>query len=78
MKIIRKQYWQDIKNVVEQISIIFGNFSLIKLNLFQTLFRQAHQNTGKNTGENSYISRYSKGQISTNNIGEPIYRSVSS
>jgi len=29
-----------------------------------------------NTGGNLYIDRYSKGQISADNIGGPIYRSV--
>jgi len=45
------------------------------MNLVQTvLFCQAHQNIG----ENSFIGRYSKGQISADNIGGPKYWSVSS
>jgi len=38
---------------------------------------KAHQNIDKNIGENSHIGRYSKGQISTDNIGGRIYWSVS-
>jgi len=36
------------------------------------LCRQAHQNIGGNL----YIGRYSKGQISADNIDEPIYRLI--
>jgi len=41
------------------------------MNLVQNVRRQGRQNIGKN----SYIGRYSKVQISADNIGEPIYRS---
>jgi len=37
MKIIYKKYWQDMENFVEQISIKFGDFYLIKMNLVQTV-----------------------------------------
>jgi len=37
MKIISKKYWQNIKIFVEQISIKFGGFYLIKINLVQTV-----------------------------------------
>jgi len=33
MKIINKKYWQDMKKFVEQISIKFEDFYLIKMNL---------------------------------------------
>jgi len=71
MKIISPKYWQDMKNFVEQISKKFGGFYIIKTNLVQTCCRKAHQNIG----ENSYIVRYSKRQISDDKIGRPIYRS---
>jgi len=32
MKIISKKYWQDMKNFIEQISIRFGGFCVIKMN----------------------------------------------
>jgi len=47
------------------------------MNLVQTVPRQTHQNIGKNIDGNSCIGRYSKGQISADNIGGLIYRSVS-
>jgi len=54
-----------MKNFVEQISIKFGSLYLIKINLVQTVrCRYAHQNIGKHICGNSYIGRYSKGQIS--------------
>jgi len=37
MKIIGKMNWQDIKKLVEQISIKFWGFYLIRLNLVQTV-----------------------------------------
>jgi len=37
--IISKKYWQDIKNFDEQISIKFGEFYLIKMNLVQTVLQ---------------------------------------
>jgi len=37
MKIIRKKYWQDMKNFVKQILIKFGGFYLKKMNLVQTV-----------------------------------------
>jgi len=37
MKIVGKKYWQVMKNFVEQISIKFGSFYLIKMNLVQTV-----------------------------------------
>jgi len=37
MKIISKKYWQGMKNFVEQISIKFGGFYLIKMNLVETV-----------------------------------------
>jgi len=43
------------------------------MNLVQSVL---YTNT-KNIGGNSYIGRYSKGQISPDNIGGPIYWSVS-
>jgi len=39
MKIISKKYWQDIKNFVEQISIQFRDFYLIKMNLVQIVLK---------------------------------------
>jgi len=39
----------------------------------QDVLRQAHQNIGKNYGGNSHIGRYSKGQMSADNIGGRIY-----
>jgi len=36
MKIIKK-YWQDMKNVVEQISVKFAGFYLNKMSLVQTM-----------------------------------------
>jgi len=62
VKIISKKYWQDVKNFVEQILIKFRGFYLIKLVLFHTKI--------------SVVGRYSKDQISADNIGGPIYRSV--
>jgi len=46
MKIISKKYWQDMKNFIEQISIKFGGFYLIKMIYKKLYYRQAHQNTG--------------------------------
>jgi len=57
-----------MKNFVEEFSIKFWGFHLIKFNLVQLCCRQAHQNIG----ENLYIGRYSKGQISADNIGGAI------
>jgi len=37
MEIISKKYWQDMKNFVEQISIKYRGFYLIKMNLVQTM-----------------------------------------
>jgi len=37
MKIISNNYWQDMKSFVEQISIKFGSFYLINMNLVQTV-----------------------------------------
>jgi len=37
MKIMSKKYWQDMKTFVEQISIKFGGFYIIKMNLVQTV-----------------------------------------
>jgi len=37
IKLISKKYWQDIKSFVEQISIKFRGFYLIKMNLVQTV-----------------------------------------
>jgi len=37
MKIISNNYWQDMKNFVEQISKKFRGFYLIKMNLVQTV-----------------------------------------
>jgi len=63
-----------MKQFVEQISIKFGGFYLIKMKLVQTVLqKKAHQNIG----ENLNIGRYSKGQLSADNIGGLIYRSVS-
>jgi len=59
-----------MKNFVEQISIKFGGFYLIKMNLVELCCRQAHQNIGGNL----YIGRYSKSQITADNIGGPICR----
>jgi len=39
---------------------------------------KSHTKNISNSGGNSYIGRYSKGQISADNRGGPIYRSVSS
>jgi len=39
MKIIRKKYWQGMKNFVEQISIKFGGFYSIKMNLYKLCCR---------------------------------------
>jgi len=41
MKIVRKKYWQDMKNFVKRISIPvkFGGFYLINMNLVQTVQR---------------------------------------
>jgi len=47
------------------------------MNIGSYCARQACHNIVKNTGGNSYIGRYWNGQISANNIGVPIYRSVS-
>jgi len=55
-----------------KISTKLAGFYLNKINLIQTVFRQGRQNIGKNI-----ISRYSKGKISADIIGDPIYRSVS-
>jgi len=71
MKIISKNYWQDVKNFVQQISIKFGGVYLRWI-WFKLCCRQAHQNIDKNIGENSHIGRYSKGQISADNIGRPL------
>jgi len=37
MKIISKMYWPYVKNFVEQISIKFGRFYFMKMNLVQTV-----------------------------------------
>jgi len=37
MKTISKKYWQEMKNFVEQISIKFGGFYFIMMNMFQTV-----------------------------------------
>jgi len=57
-------YWQDMKNFVKQISIKFGGFYVSRWIWFKLCCRQVHQNIG----ENLYIGRYSKGQISADYI----------
>jgi len=78
MKIISKKYRQDRKKFVEQILIKFGGFILLNQDEFGSKLccRQSHQNIGKNLyiGQDLKI----KGQISADNIGGPIYQSVSS
>jgi len=54
MKIISK-YWQDIKNLIEEISIKFGGF-LPYQDEFGTNCA-VHQNIGKNIGGNLYIGQ---------------------
>jgi len=56
MKFISKKYWQGMENSVEQISIKFWGFYIIKRNLLQTVMvKHAHQNISKNIGENSHV-----------------------
>jgi len=38
-------YWQDMKNLVEQISIKLGGFYVIKINLVQTVLCAADKST---------------------------------
>jgi len=64
------------EKIFEQISVKFGGFYVTKMNLVQTVLL-TRTPMGKNIGGNSFIDRYSKGQISADNIGGPIYRSVS-
>jgi len=74
MKIIIKKYWQDMKNFVEKISIKIEGFYLINMNLVQTL---QYKHT-KISVEIRILTEIPKGQKSANNIGGPIYRSISS
>jgi len=57
MKIISKKYWQDMKNFVEPISVKFGGFYLINMNLVQSVL----QTSTSKFRWNSYIGRYLKG-----------------
>jgi len=59
-------YLQGMKNFIKQIPIKFGGFYVIKMNMVQTAL---------SVDKHTKISV--KGQISADNIGEPIYRSVS-
>jgi len=39
LKIHSKKYWQDVKSFVNQISLKFRNFHLIKMNLVQIVLQ---------------------------------------
>jgi len=72
MKIISKKYWKDINNFNK-----IRRFLLNQAEFGTNCAIDKHTKILKNIGENLYIGRYSKGQISAANIGGPIYRSVS-
>jgi len=61
-----------MKNFIEQILKNSEVFPKSRRIWYKLCCRQSHQNINKNTGGNSYIGRYSKGQISADNIGGPI------
>jgi len=61
------KYWQDVKNIVEEISIKFGGFYFSRWIWYNLCCKQAHQTIGRN----SYIGRYSKCQILADNISGP-------
>jgi len=74
MKIISKKYWQDVKNLVEQISIQFRVFTWSR----RIWFKCAVDKHTKISGKFVYQQIFKRSNTSSDNIGESIYRSVSS